>query len=98
MGPPQGRAEGEENLPRPAGHTAPNASQDPICLLGTQGTLLAHGLRVSLCREGVSAPPSCEIQAQNAGGARGRAAGLGGLCPADQENSALPESGDAAVL
>ena len=43
MGPPQGRAEGEENLPRPAAHTPLNAPQDPIGLLGTQGTLLAHG-------------------------------------------------------
>jgi len=43
MGPPQGRAEVEENLPRPAAHTPPNASQDPIGLLGSQGTLLAHG-------------------------------------------------------
>jgi len=43
MGPPQGRAEGEENLPCPAAHTPPNAPQDPIGLLGTQGTLLAPG-------------------------------------------------------
>jgi len=58
MGPPQGRAEGKENLPRPAAHTPPNhrmvgvgrdlcgsssPPQDPIGLLGTQGTLLAHG-------------------------------------------------------
>jgi len=43
MGPPQGRAEGKENLPRPAAHAPPNAPQDPIGLLGTQGTLLAHG-------------------------------------------------------
>jgi len=28
MGPPQGRAEGEENLPGPAAHTPPNASQE----------------------------------------------------------------------
>ena len=41
MGPPQGRAEGEENLPRPAAHTPLNAPQDPIGLLGTQGTLTA---------------------------------------------------------
>jgi len=27
MGPPQGRVEGEENLPRPAGHAPPNAPQ-----------------------------------------------------------------------
>ena len=43
MGPPQGRAEGEENLPRPAGHTPLDALQDPVGLLGSQGTLLAHG-------------------------------------------------------
>ena len=42
MGPPQGRAEGEENLPCPAGHTPRDAPQDPIGLLGSQGTLLAH--------------------------------------------------------
>jgi len=42
MGPPQGRVEGEENLPRPAAHTPPHAPQDPTALLGTQGTLLAH--------------------------------------------------------
>ena len=40
MGPPQGRAEGEENLPRPAAHTPRDASQETIGLLGTQGTLL----------------------------------------------------------
>jgi len=43
MGPPQGRAEGEENLPRPAAHTPPHAPQDPTGILGTQSTLLAHG-------------------------------------------------------
>jgi len=43
MGPHQGRVEGEENLPRPAGHTLLHAPQDPISLLGNQGTLLAHG-------------------------------------------------------
>jgi len=43
MGPPQGRAEGKENLPRPAGHTLLNAPQDPISFLGNQSTLLAHG-------------------------------------------------------
>jgi len=43
MGPPQGRVEGEENLPQPAGHTPHDAPQDPIGLLGSQGTLLAHG-------------------------------------------------------
>jgi len=34
MGPHQGRVEGKENLPRPAGHTPLNAPQDPIGLLG----------------------------------------------------------------
>ena len=43
MGPHQGSVEGEENLPRPAGHSPPNASQDPVSFLGSQGTLLAHG-------------------------------------------------------
>ena len=43
MGPPQGRAEGEENLPGPAGHTLPNTPQETIGLLGSQRTLLAHG-------------------------------------------------------
>ena len=43
MRPHQGSVEGKENLPRPAGHTPPNASQDTIGLLGSQGTLLAHG-------------------------------------------------------
>ena len=43
MGPHWGRAEGEENLPRPAAHPPRDAPQDPIGLLGTQGTLLAHG-------------------------------------------------------
>jgi len=40
MGPHQGRADGEENLPRPAAHTPPNASQDPISFLGRQSTQL----------------------------------------------------------
>jgi len=43
MGPLQGRVEGEENLPRPAGHTPLNARQETIGLLRNQGTLLAHG-------------------------------------------------------
>jgi len=43
MGPHQGSVEGEENLPQPAGHTPPNAPQETIGLLGSQGTLLAHG-------------------------------------------------------
>ena len=57
MGPPQGRAGREENLPRPAAHTPPNAPQDPIGFLGSQGTLLAHDhlvthqdSQVPLCR------------------------------------------------
>ena len=47
MRPHQGSVEGKENLPRPAGHTLLNAPQDPIGLLGNQGTLLAHGLIVA---------------------------------------------------
>ena len=43
MGPPQGRTEGEENLPQPAGHTPLHAPQETTGLLGSQGTLLAHG-------------------------------------------------------
>ena len=43
MGPHWGRVEGKENLPRPAGHTPLDAPQDSINLLGSQGTLLAHG-------------------------------------------------------
>jgi len=43
MGPHQGTVEGEKNLPRLAGHTPLNAPQDSIGLLGSQGTLLAHG-------------------------------------------------------
>jgi len=43
MGPHQGTVEGEENLPRPAGHTPLNVPQDLIGLLGNQGTLLAYG-------------------------------------------------------
>jgi len=43
MGPHQGTVEGEENLPRPTGHTPLNAPQETIGLLGSQGTLLAHG-------------------------------------------------------
>ena len=46
MRPHQGSVEGKENLPRPAGHTPRNAPQDPIDLLGSQGTLLAHGYPV----------------------------------------------------
>jgi len=49
--------EGEENLPRPAGHSLLKASQDPIGLLGNKGTLLARGslvihqdTQVPLCR------------------------------------------------
>ncbi|PKU47400.1 hypothetical protein llap_2302 [Limosa lapponica baueri] len=43
MGPHQGRVEGENNLPRPVGHTLPDAPQDTIGLLGHKGTLSAHG-------------------------------------------------------
>ena len=43
MQPHHGRVEGEENLLRPTGHTPPNAPQDAIGLLGSQGTLLAYG-------------------------------------------------------
>jgi len=43
MRPHQGSVEGKENLPRPAGHTPLDASQNAIGLLGSQGTLLAHG-------------------------------------------------------
>jgi len=43
MRPPQGRAEGKENLPRPAGHTLLNAPQDPIGLLGRRKLLTPPG-------------------------------------------------------
>ncbi|PKU30613.1 rna-directed dna polymerase from mobile element jockey-like [Limosa lapponica baueri] len=43
MGPPQGRAEGQDDPPPPAGHTLPDAPQETIGLLGHKGTLLAHG-------------------------------------------------------
>jgi len=33
MGSHQGSVEGKENLSQPAGHTPPNASQDPISFL-----------------------------------------------------------------
>ena len=39
--PHQGRAEGKDHLPRPAGHSILSAPQDPIGLLGHQGALLA---------------------------------------------------------
>ena len=42
MGPHQGKVEGKENLPRPAGHTPLDAPQDPMSFLGSQGTLLAQ--------------------------------------------------------
>ncbi|KFR00107.1 Forkhead-associated domain-containing protein 1, partial [Opisthocomus hoazin] len=41
--PSLGQCRERKTLPRPAGHTCPNASQDPIGFLGSQGTLLAHG-------------------------------------------------------
>jgi len=40
--PDQSRAEEQDHLPSPAGHTPFNALQDPIGLLGHQDTLLAH--------------------------------------------------------
>ncbi|PKU32480.1 hypothetical protein llap_17216 [Limosa lapponica baueri] len=40
MGLHQRRAEGQDNLSRPAGHTLPDAPQDAIDLLGHKGTLL----------------------------------------------------------
>ncbi|PKU46836.1 hypothetical protein llap_2809 [Limosa lapponica baueri] len=43
MRPHQGRVEGEDDLPRPAGHTLLDSPQDAIGLLGHKGTLLAHG-------------------------------------------------------
>ncbi|PKU44305.1 hypothetical protein llap_5392 [Limosa lapponica baueri] len=43
MGPPQGRVEGQDDLPPPAGHTLPDAPQHAIGLLGHKGTVLAHG-------------------------------------------------------
>ncbi|PKU41982.1 pol- hypothetical protein [Limosa lapponica baueri] len=41
--PHQYRVEGDNDLPRPAGHTLPCAAQDSIGPLGDKGTLLAHG-------------------------------------------------------
>ncbi|PKU35560.1 hypothetical protein llap_14136 [Limosa lapponica baueri] len=41
--PHQFRVKGENDLPRPTGHTSPYAAQDPIGPLGDKGTLLAHG-------------------------------------------------------
>ncbi|RMB92651.1 hypothetical protein DUI87_30960 [Hirundo rustica rustica] len=40
--PDQCRVQGKSNLPAPAGHTIPDASQDAIGLLGHLGTLLNH--------------------------------------------------------
>ena len=39
MGPHQGSVEGKENLPRPAGHTLLDASQDSIGFLGSLSLL-----------------------------------------------------------
>jgi len=67
------RAEGKENLPRPAGHTPLDAPQDPIGLLGNQDTLLAHGQLVvhedtqSLSLQSCSAagpPQACTVACQ----------------------------------
>ena len=56
-GPHQGRVEGEDHHPQPAGHALPNAPQDTIGLLGHKATLLAHSqpvvhqdIQVLLCR------------------------------------------------
>ncbi|RMC14203.1 hypothetical protein DUI87_09294 [Hirundo rustica rustica] len=40
--PDQGRVQGKNDLPAPAGHTIPDPGQDAIGLLGHLGTLLAH--------------------------------------------------------
>ena len=40
--PHQCRAQGQDHLPAPAGHTIPDTSQDANGLLGHLGTLLAH--------------------------------------------------------
>jgi len=52
MRPHQGRVEGEENLPRPAGHTPLDAPQETTGLLGNQDTLLAHGQLVAAAQDG----------------------------------------------
>ena len=36
------RAEGQDHLPQPAGHASFDADQDPVGLLGCEGTFLAH--------------------------------------------------------
>ena len=38
----QGRAEGQDHLSQPVGHTAFDAAQDMVGFLGCEGTLLAH--------------------------------------------------------
>ena len=46
MGPPQGRAEGEENLPQPAGHTllnAPQAYKSEQAICSTKFSLIYAG-------------------------------------------------------
>ena len=45
--PDQGRVEGEDHLPWPAGHAPFNTPKDAIGLLCHQGTLLAHGESVA---------------------------------------------------
>ena len=42
MRPPQHTAEGQDHLPRPAGHASFGAAQGTVGLLGCEGTLLAH--------------------------------------------------------
>jgi len=54
MGPHWGRAEGEQNLLRPSAHTPPNAPQDPVSFLGSQGTLLAHGQPKAISPQGLA--------------------------------------------
>jgi len=42
MKPHQCRVEGQDRLPRSAGHASVDAAQDTVGYLGCQGTLLAH--------------------------------------------------------
>jgi len=43
MWPQQGKGEGKDHLPLPAGHALCNAFQDTNGFLGHKGTVLAHG-------------------------------------------------------